>query len=108
MSLARLSVPMFTTKFRNLVVAVVFQSVLFTTLLPVANAQKPKAPVEATPPPVNEEFKFGEVDLEVLEQSELLDQKLERDGLILADASANDYLSPVSYTHLTLPTSDLV
>ena len=86
---------MFTTKFRNLVVAVVFQSVLFTTLLPVANAQKPKAPVEATPPPVNEEFKFGEVDLEVLEQSELLDQKLERDGLILANEPASVYLSQI-------------
>lgn len=86
---------MFTTKFRNLVVAVVFQSVLFTTLLPVANAQKPKAPVEATPPPVNEEFKFGEVDLEVLEQSELLDQKLERDGLILANEPASIYLSHI-------------
>jgi predicted Zn-dependent protease len=86
---------MFTTKFRNLVVAVVLQSVLFTTLLPVANAQKPKAPVEATPPPVNEEFKFGEVDLEVLEQSDLLDQKLERDGLILANEPASVYLSQV-------------
>ena len=86
---------MFTTKFRNLIVAAVCQSVLFTTLLPVANAQKPKAPVEATPPPVNEEFKFGEVDLEVLEQSELLDQKLERDGLILANEPASVYLSKV-------------
>jgi len=92
---------MFTTKFRNLVVAVVFQSVLFTTLLPVANAQKPKAPVEATPPPVNEEFKFGEVDLEVLEQSELLDQKLERDGLILANEPASVYLSQIG--HLLIP-----
>ena len=92
---------MFTTKFRNLVVAVVLQSVLFTTLLPVANAQKPKAPVEATPPPVNEEFKFGEVDLEVLEQSELLDQRLERDGLILANEPASVYLSKIG--HLLIP-----
>jgi len=92
---------MFTTKFRNLVVAGVFQSVLFTTLLPVANAQKPKAPVEATPPPVNEEFKFGEVDLEVLEQSELLDQRLERDGLILANEPASVYLSKIG--HLLIP-----
>ena len=92
---------MFTTKFRNLVVAGVFQSVLLTTLLPVANAQKPKAPVEATPPPVNEEFKFGEVDLEVLEQSELLDQRLERDGLILANEPASVYLSKIG--HLLIP-----
>jgi predicted Zn-dependent protease len=86
---------MFTPKFRNLVVAAVLQSVLFTTLLPVANAQKKTAPVEATPPPVNEEFKFGEVDLEVLEQSDLLDQRLERDGLILANEPASVYLSQI-------------
>jgi len=92
---------MFTIKFRNLVVAVVFQSVLFTTLLPVANAQKPKAPVEATPPPVNEEFKFGEVDLEVLEQSDLLDRRLERDGLILANEPASVYLNHIA--HLLIP-----
>lgn len=92
---------MFTTKFRNLIVAVVFQSVLFTTLLPVANAQKPKAPVEATPPPVNEEFKFGEVDLEVLEQSDLLDRRLERDGLILANEPASVYLNHIG--HLLIP-----
>ena len=59
---------------------------------PVALAQKKTAPVEATPPPVNEEFKFGEVDLEVLEQADLLDIRLERDGLVLADESANAYL----------------
>src|SRR5215213_3648826 len=64
---------MFTPKFRNLIVAAVLECVLFTTLLPVANGQKKTAPVEATPPPVNEEFKFGEVDLEVLEQSAVLD-----------------------------------
>ena len=92
---------MFTTKFRNLIVAAVLQSVLFTTLLPVANAQKRTAPVEATPPPVNEEFKFGEVDLEVLEQSELLDLRLERDGLILADEAASVYLSRIG--HLLIP-----
>ena len=92
---------MFTTKFRNLIVAAVCQSVLFTTLLPVANAQKPKAPVEATPPPVNEEFKFGEVDLEDLEQSDLLDRRLERDGLILANEPASVYLNHIG--HLLIP-----
>jgi predicted Zn-dependent protease len=92
---------MSTTKFRNLIVAVVFQSLLFTTLLPVANAQKKTAPVEATPPPVNEEFKFGEVDLEVLEQSDLLDRRLERDGLILANEPASVYLNQIG--HLLIP-----
>jgi len=92
---------MFTTKFRNLIVAAVCQSILFTTLLPVANAQRKTAPVESTPPPVNEEFKFGEVDLEVLEQSDLLDRRLERDGLILANEPASVYLSQIG--HLLIP-----
>lgn len=55
-------------------------------------AQKKTAPVEATPPPVREEFKFGEVDLEILKQSDLLDTKLDRDGLVLHDDGANAYL----------------
>jgi len=92
---------MFTPKFRNLIVAAVLECVLFTTLLPVANGQKKTAPVEATPPPVNEEFKFGEVDLEVLEQSELLDRRLERDGLILANEPASVYLNQIG--HLLIP-----
>jgi predicted Zn-dependent protease len=55
-------------------------------------AQKKTAPVEATPPPIREAFKFGEVDLEVLEQSDLLDTKFERDGLVLHDEAANAYV----------------
>ena len=93
---------MFTTKLKNLLVAALCQTVLFTTLLPVANAQKKKtAPVEGTPPPVNEEFKFGDVDLEVLEQSDLLDQKLERDGLVLANEPAAVYLNRIG--HVLIP-----
>lgn len=55
-------------------------------------AQKKTAPVEATPPPIREEFTFGKIDLEVLEQSDLLDSKLERDGLVLQDEAANAYV----------------
>jgi predicted Zn-dependent protease len=69
--------------------------IVLATPQPVAIAQKKKAPVEATPPPLNEEFKFGNVDLELLEQSNLLDQKLERDGLVLGDEAANTYLRSV-------------
>jgi len=65
---------------------------VFTSLCPFAHAQKKTAPVEATPPPVREEFKFSDVDLEILEQSELLDTKLERDGLVLHDEAANAYV----------------
>ena len=76
----------------NLIVAALCVCIVFTSLGPLAVAQKKTAPVEATPPPVREEFKFGNVDLEVLEQADLLDQRFERDGLVLADESANAYL----------------
>jgi predicted Zn-dependent protease len=74
------------------IVAALCCGIVFTPLHAIAIAQKKKAPVEATPPPLNEEFKFGNVDLEMLEQSDLLDQKLERDGLVLKDEAANSYL----------------
>lgn len=86
---------MFPRKPTNLILAALCFCIVFASLGPVALAQKKTAPVEATPPPVNEEFKFGEVDLEVLEQADLLDRRLERDGLVLADESANAYLRRV-------------
>lgn len=86
---------MFPRKLTNLIVAALWFCIIFTSLAQVAPAQKKTAPVEATPPPLNEEFKFGEVDLEVLEQADLLDLRLERDGLVLADESANAYLRRV-------------
>ena len=63
-----------------------------TSLCPPAIAQKKTAPVEATPPPIREEFKFGDTDLEILEQADLLDAKLDRDGLVLQDEAANAYV----------------
>lgn len=86
---------MFPHKPTNLIVAALCYCILFTSLSPLALAQKKTAPVEATPPPVREEFKFGEVDLEVLEQADLLDRRLERDGLVLADASTTAYLQRI-------------
>mgnify|MGYP003286702491 CR=1 FL=1 len=83
---------MFPRKLTNLIAAALYVCIVFTSPGPVALAQKKTAPVEATPPPLREEFKFGEVDLEVLEQADLLDVRLERDGLVLADESANAYL----------------
>src|SRR5829696_2169521 len=76
----------------NLIVAALYFCIVFTSLGPVALAQKKTAPVEATPPPLREEFKFGEVDFEALEQADLLDVRFERDGLVLADEPANAYL----------------
>ena len=86
---------MFPHKPKNLIVAALCFCIAFTSLGPVALAQKKTAPVEATPPPVREEFKFGKVDLEVLEEADLLDVRLERDGLVLADETANTYLRRV-------------
>jgi predicted Zn-dependent protease len=86
---------MFPRKLTNLIVAALCFCIVLTSVGPVALAQKKTAPVEATPPPVREEFKFGEVDLEALEQADLLDVRFERDGLVLADESANAYLRRV-------------
>ena len=86
---------MFPRKPIHLIVAALCFCLVFTSVSPFALAQKKTAPVEATPPPVREEFKFGEVDLEVLEQADLLDVRFERDGLVLADGPVNAFLSRV-------------
>ena len=83
---------MFLQKPTRFIVAALCFCLVFTSFCPSAIAQKKTAPVEATPPPVREEFKFGDIDLEVLEQSNLLDTKLERDGLVLRDEEANAYV----------------
>lgn len=83
---------MFSHSLTKFIVVALCLGIVFTSTGPVAFAQKKTAPVEATPPPVREEFKFGEVDLEVLEQADLLDVRLERDGLVLADEAANAYV----------------
>ena len=81
-----------TLRKRNLIVAALCFCVAFTSTVPLGFAQKKQAPVEATAPPVREEFKFGNVDLEMLEQVNLLDRRLEKDGLVLEDEAANAYL----------------
>ena len=86
---------MFASYTTRLIAAVLCFLIVFASATPYAIAQKKTAPVEATPPPVREEFKFGDVDLEVLQQSDLLDSKLERDGLVLRDEAANAYLRRV-------------
>jgi len=87
---------MFPRKPTNLIVAALSFCIVFTSLSPVLLAQQKKtAPVEATPPPVKENFKFGDVDLEVLEQADLLDTRFERDGVVLADEAANAFLRRV-------------
>lgn len=81
-----------TLRKRKLIVAALCFCVASTAVAPLNFAQKKQAPVEATAPPVREEFKFGDVDLEVLEQVNLLDRRFEKDGLVLEDEAANAYL----------------
>jgi len=80
---------------RNLLVATLCLCVGFGPLYPLAIAQKKTAPVEATPPPVNEEFQFGKVDLELLEQVNLVDRRFEREGIVLEDEATNAYLDRI-------------
>jgi predicted Zn-dependent protease len=49
----------------------------------------------ASQPAANEEFKFGKVDLELLEQVNLLDRRFDREGLVLADEATNAYMKRV-------------
>ena len=86
---------MFPRKPTNLIIAALCFCIAFTSFSPLALAQKKTAPVEATPPPVREEFKFGKVDIEVLEEADLLDVRLERDGLVLTDGPANAFVRRV-------------
>jgi beta-barrel assembly-enhancing protease len=50
---------------------------------------------EPAKPAANEEFKFGKVDLELLEQVNLLDRRFEREGLVLEDEATTAYLKRV-------------
>jgi len=86
---------MFLCKLSNLMIAALCFCLVFTTLPVAAYSQKKTAPVETTPPPVNEEFKFGDVDLEILEQSDLVDKQFERNGLVLSDAAGNAFLNRI-------------
>ncbi len=83
---------MFLHPARKLLITALCLCIGYSSVIPVTLGQKKTAPVEATPPPLREEFKFGDVDLEVLEQSDLLDAKLERDGLVLHDEKADAYV----------------
>ena len=59
-------------------------------LPPTAKRTLPTPPPEATV-----DFKFGKVDLELLEQVNLLDRRFERDGLVLEDDATNAYLKRI-------------
>ena len=84
-------------KIRLLIVFTLCVCVAVTSVAPVVLAQQKTAPVEATPPPVREEFKFGKVDLEMLEQVSLLDRHFDRDGMVLEDPATNAYLFRIGH-----------
>jgi predicted Zn-dependent protease len=54
-----------------------------------------QSPAAAPPPGFKEEFKFTSVDLALLEQVILLDQRFEREGLIYGDEATNAYLQRI-------------
>lgn len=78
---------------------------ILSSMQPAVLAQKATAPVEATPVPLREEFKFGKVDLELFEQVVLLDRRFDKEGAVLEDAATNAYLARIG--QLLLP-KDLV
>jgi predicted Zn-dependent protease len=57
--------------------------------------QQPAPSQTVSPSAAGENFKFGKVDLELLEQVNLLDKRLEREGLVLEEAAANAYLKRI-------------
>src|SRR5438552_6946769 len=57
--------------------------------------QRDKVLAAQSQSPANNDFKFGKVDLELLEQVGLLDKRLEREGLVLEDDATNAYLNRV-------------
>src|SRR5258705_4452041 len=83
---------MFLQKSKSFIVAALCFCLVFPSFCPLGVAQRKTVPVEATPRAVREDSKFGNVDLEIVEQSDLLDTKLERDGLVLKDEAANAYV----------------
>src|ERR1043166_5769273 len=57
--------------------------------------QQPSQTQTSSPSAASENFKFGKVDLELLEQVNLLDKRFEREGLVLEADAANAYLKRI-------------
>jgi predicted Zn-dependent protease len=76
---------------------------IFLTSLPVTGTAMPAAPVRPqvptqTPTATHEPFKFGKVDLELLAQINLLDERFEKEGVVFHDTSLDAYLERVGKT----------
>ena len=59
-----------------------------------------RLPQQSPPPALKEEFVFTKVDLDLLEEVNLLDRRLEREGLLYADDTTNAYLQRIGETLL--------
>src|SRR6478672_6019081 len=54
--------------------------------------------IQAPVPAPKEEFVFTKVDLDLLEEVNLLDRRLEREGLLYVDEATNNYLQRIGLT----------
>lgn len=88
----------FSFPLRSLTVAALFVCMAFAVLPPTTLGQKKTAPIESTPPPVRDDFKFDKVDLELLGQVDLLDRRFERDGMVFEDTATSAYLTRIGET----------
>jgi predicted Zn-dependent protease len=72
--------------------SIIVATLCFCLAVPISGtrftAQTPTSPPQ-------EEFKFGKADLDLLEQVNLLDKRLEREGLVFLDDPTNSYLQRV-------------
>lgn len=66
-----------------------------TTAPPAPPAPVPVQTPEQAPAQTNEPFKFGKVDLDLLAQINLLDQRFEKEGLVYHEATLDAYLDRV-------------
>jgi predicted Zn-dependent protease len=70
-------------------------SILFASF-PVSGNLAPRPAARAqTPPQASEQFKFDKVDLDLLAQINLLDQRFEKEGLVYHEAAFDAYLDRV-------------
>jgi predicted Zn-dependent protease len=76
---------------RDAIVAAICTCLTLTALAPTFRSQTVSSQTQA-PTTASDQFKFGKVDLDLLEQVELLDRRFEREGLVLEDSATNAYL----------------
>lgn len=85
-------------KFKRRYQASLLALIILLASLPVAGISAPRVPVPVlvqAPAQTSEPFKFGKVDLELLAQINLLDQRFEKEGLVYHEAALEAYLERV-------------